>query len=110
MQENAIVIADTTGTIHVWSPGAETLFGWSAAEAVGQSLDLIVPERQRERHWARFHESMRTNVSTLDGNATELPVQTRRDGVIKFPARFIFLRDAQGRAIGAMGVFDPRAS
>lgn len=55
MQSHAIVISDREVRIHVWSPGAEKLFGYRASEALGQSLDLIVPPKFRERHWAAFH-------------------------------------------------------
>jgi PAS domain S-box-containing protein len=108
MESHAIVVADATGTIHLWSPGAETLFGYTAREAVGRSLDLIVPESSRARHWDRFHAAMRTGTSRLDGSATELPV-LRKDGtVVAFPARFIFLRDGRDEAVGAMALFAPR--
>ena len=50
--DHAIVVADANGTITWWSPGAETLFGHSAATALGQSLDLMVPGALRARHWA----------------------------------------------------------
>jgi PAS domain S-box-containing protein len=107
MQDHAIVIADATGTIHVWSPGAERLFGWSAAEAVGQSLDLIVPEPQRARHWERFHEAMRTGESRVSGSATELPAKLQSGNVVTLPARFLFLKDGRDRPVGAMAIFSP---
>ena len=49
---DAIVHADRDGTIRFWNPGAERIFGFAAAEAVGKSLDLIIPEAQRARHWS----------------------------------------------------------
>jgi len=51
---DAIVIADPSGAITVWNPAAERLFGFTQAEALGNSLDLIIPERLRERHWAGY--------------------------------------------------------
>jgi PAS domain S-box-containing protein len=51
MADHAIVVADADGNITWWSPGAEALIGHSAAAALGQSLDLIVPEALRARHW-----------------------------------------------------------
>lgn len=48
---DAVVIADAAGMITFWNSGAEAIFGWSAAEAVGGSLDLIIPERLQKRHW-----------------------------------------------------------
>ena len=58
MTDHAIVVADANGTITWRSPGAEVLFGHSAASAIGQSLDLIVPEALRPRHWTGFHRAM----------------------------------------------------
>jgi PAS domain S-box-containing protein len=52
---DAVIFADGAGVIRLWSPGAEALFGYSAAEAVGHTLDLIVPEPLRAAHWAGFH-------------------------------------------------------
>src|SRR4051794_16422306 len=57
---DAVIIADHSGLIVFWNPAAETLFGWTADEAAGQSLDLIVPERLRDRHWTGFHQVMAT--------------------------------------------------
>jgi PAS domain S-box-containing protein len=107
MLPHAIVISDREGRIHVWSPGAEQLFGWSAAEAVGQSLDLIVPESARERHWKAFHEAMRTGVPKIHDVGTELPALCKDGQKKKLPARFLFLRDAGGSPVGAMALFSP---
>src|ERR1041384_7154513 len=57
---DAIIVADVEGLIVLWNPAAERLFGFTAAEAVGHSLDLIIPERFRERHWNAYHAVMRT--------------------------------------------------
>jgi PAS domain-containing protein len=57
---DAVAHADREGTIRFWNGGAERIFGFSEAEALGRSLDLIVPETLRPRHWAAFHETMRT--------------------------------------------------
>ena len=55
---DAVVIADAEGTIVFWNDAAERLFGWPASEAVGQTLDLVIPERLRERHWTGYREVM----------------------------------------------------
>jgi PAS domain S-box-containing protein len=60
---DAIIAADAGGVILFWNPGAERIFGFTAAEAIGQSLDLIIPEALRERHWHGYHEVMRTGQS-----------------------------------------------
>lgn len=101
----ATVMADTAGRIRHWSDGAAALFGFSAEEAVGQSLDLIVPEDYRERHWEGFHRAMSTGQCRLDRAATNLPVRCRDGTVRPYPARFVFLTDPRDKVVGAMGVY-----
>jgi PAS domain S-box-containing protein len=55
---DAVVFADTEGLIRYWNRGAEELFGWSAGDALGKSMDLIVPENLRGRHWEGYHRVM----------------------------------------------------
>lgn len=76
---DAVVIADGEGTIVLWNGAAERLFGWNADEAMGQSLDLIIPERLRERHWAGYRATMATGHTSYGGRLLEVPAQ-HRDG------------------------------
>ena len=55
---DAVIVADTDGTIVYWNQAAERVFGWAAGDAVGQSLDLIIPERQRRAHWDGYGRVM----------------------------------------------------
>ena len=57
---DALVVADAEGTIRLWNAGAERIFGFSAAEALGRSLDIIMPENLRQRHWDGYARTMRT--------------------------------------------------
>ena len=105
MEHHAIVISDREGRIHVWSPGAERLFGWSAAETLGRSLDVIIPPRLREKHWAAFHAAMKAEHSRLHDATSKLPVLCKDGSTKTCPARFLFLRDANDRAVGAMALY-----
>jgi PAS domain S-box-containing protein len=60
---DGIVAADKDGTIRFWNPGAVRIFGFASSEAVGQTLDLIIPERQRARHWHGYRQVMATGQS-----------------------------------------------
>jgi PAS domain S-box-containing protein len=60
---DAVVVADTNGLIVLWNAAAERVFGHTEAEALGQSLDLITPERLRQRHWDGFNHSMATGTT-----------------------------------------------
>ncbi len=102
---HALVLADRDGVIRMWNPGAERLFGYAETEAIGQTLDLIVPEHRREQHWAGFRSAMESGKTKLDQPAANLPILRRDGSVGHFPGRLIFLRDALGNAVGAMGIF-----
>jgi PAS domain S-box-containing protein len=62
-RSDAIIAADAQGVIRFWNPGAQRIFGYTAAETIGQSLDLIIPEGLRKRHWDGYGEVMRTGKS-----------------------------------------------
>ena len=102
---DAIVAADRDGLIRFWNPGAERIFGFSSAEAVGQSLDLIIPERQRARHWDGYREVMRTGESRYDhGDLLSVP-SLRKDGArISVEFTIIPLKDAEGRMEGMAAI------
>lgn len=101
MDDYAIVVADRTGVIQMWSRGAESLFGHSRDAAMGQTLDLVVPDEYREAHWNGFNRAMQTGVAGAEGQPVELPVHCTT-GVSVFPGTFRLLRDRDNAVIGAM--------
>jgi PAS domain S-box-containing protein len=76
---DGLVIADGDGTIMFWNDAASRIFGWSAVEAVGGSLDLIIPERLRDRHWAGYRHVMATGETHYGDTLLEVPA-LHRDG------------------------------
>src|SRR5436305_791945 len=75
---DAIIATDRDGRITFWNPGAERIFGFTAEEAAGQSLDLIVPENLRARHWAGFRHTMETGTSRYGhGDLLSVPGLTK---------------------------------
>ncbi len=76
---DAVVIADPDGTITYWNDAATRLFGWSPHEAVGQTLDLIIPERLRPRHWTGYQEVMDSGQTSYGDRLLEVPAR-HRDG------------------------------
>jgi len=75
----AVIIADPSGTIVLWNQAAERLFGWPAPEAIGQTLDLIIPERLRDRHWTGYQKVMETGQTSYGDRLLEVPA-VHRDG------------------------------
>ena len=102
---DAVLYAGRDGRIRYWNGGAEAIFGWSAAEAVGQSMDLIIPERLRGRHWEGWEKSMATGVTRYSGrDLLAVPAQ-RKDGQplsIEFTIQLVW--DDRGTLLGASAI------
>jgi PAS domain S-box-containing protein len=94
---DAIVVADPEGRIVLWNPAATRTFGFAAEEALGQSLDLIIPERFRARHWAGYREVMRTGETRYGTDVLRVPA-THQDGRrLSIAFTVALLTDAGGR-------------
>jgi len=76
---DAVVICGRDGVIRFWNAAAERLFGCAPAEALGSSLDLIIPERLRERHWAGFDKAIATGQTRYTHDVLHVPA-THKDG------------------------------
>ncbi len=102
---DAVIYADSAGIIRYWNEASTRVFGFSEAEALGASLDLITPESLRARHWLGYHETMRTGVTRYgDGQLLAVPA-LRADGTrisIEFTIRPF--ADANGRMVGVAAV------
>jgi PAS domain S-box-containing protein len=97
----AILFADREGRIRSWNRGAEAMFGYEAHEAVGQSLDLIVPEKQRARHWEGWTRVMATGVTKYGREALAVPA-TKKDGSrISIEFNIVLIRSSDGSLQGA---------
>jgi len=100
-RSEAVIASDARGVIRFWNPGAEHMFGYTAAEAIGQSLDVIIPEALRKRHWDGYERVMRTGQSRYGaGDVLAVPGQ-RKDGTrISLEFTITPLRGADGSLIG----------
>jgi len=76
---DAIIVADVSGKIMLWNTGAERLFGFTAAEALAQSLDIIIPEALRKRHWDGYRQVMQTGVTKYGTQLLHVPA-IRKNG------------------------------
>ena len=70
---DGIIVCDAAGAITVWNPAATRIFGFTADDAIGQSLDLIIPERQRQRHWDGYHTTMSTGQTRYGADVLRVP-------------------------------------
>ena len=74
---DAIIAAGTDGAIVLWNPAAERMFGYTESEALGQSLDLIIPERLRHRHWEGYRQVMQTGQTRYGTEVLRVPAVQR---------------------------------
>jgi PAS domain S-box-containing protein len=101
----AIMASDVEGKIMFWNPGATRIFGFDATEALGQSLDLIIPERLRARHWQGYRHVMATGHSRYsEGDLLSVPALTKDGRRISVEFTIAILRDDQGNMIGMASV------
>jgi PAS domain S-box-containing protein len=100
----AVVVTDRAGTIVFWNRAAETMFGHSAAEATGHSLDLIIPERYRARHWAGYETVMSTGVTRYGRELLAVPALHKDGRRISLEFSIALLRDDGGGTAGAMAI------
>ncbi|WP_232006241.1 PAS domain S-box protein [Mycobacterium sp. 852013-50091_SCH5140682] len=100
----AIVVTDPAGAIRLWNDGAARMFGYSPTEAIGQSLDVIIPEKLRERHWKGYFQTMATGQTRYGDKLLSVPA-THRDGHrLSIEFSVALLRDDAGRIVGISAV------
>jgi PAS domain S-box-containing protein len=102
---DAIVACDKDGIIRFWNPGAERIFGFTSRDALGQSLDIIIPERLRARHWEGYRQTMATGESRY-GHGDVLAVPgIRKDGTgLSLEFTIVPLRDQTGQMTGLAAI------
>lgn len=101
---DAVIVSDATGAITLWNAAAERMFGFTPAEAMGQSLDLIIPERQRKRHWDGYAKTMETGRTRYGSEVLRVPA-VHKDGhslSIAFTVALLHGADGQVTAIVAV--------
>ncbi len=102
--QDAIVFADRDGVIRFWNEGAEVIFGYTAEEAVGRTLDIIIPERLRGRHWEGYHKVMATGVTRYGREFLAVP-GIRKDGTrVSLEFTIVLLRDEAGALLGPAAI------
>ncbi|MCL2345615.1 MAG: PAS domain S-box protein [Desulfobulbus sp.] len=101
---DALIYCDRQGVIRRWNAAAAALFGHSPAQALGRSLDLIIPENLRVAHWTAFERAMQSGVARLQGRATVTKALTAGGGVIYAEMSFAVVTDASGQAIGSVAI------
>ncbi|MEH2514008.1 PAS domain S-box-containing protein [Nitrobacteraceae bacterium AZCC 1564] len=104
-KSDGIVATDRDGLITFWNPGAARIFGYTANEAIGQSLDIIIPENLRARHWAGYREVMATGHSRYgEGDTLSVPAMTKFGKRISVDFTVAMLHDPQQNPNGMVAL------
>ena len=101
---DAVIAADPSGAIVLWNPAAERMFGHTEREAMGQSLDLIIPQRQQKPHWDGYNKTMATGITKYGNDVLRVPA-VHKDGhtlSIAFTVSMLYKPDGSVSAIVAM--------
>jgi PAS domain S-box-containing protein len=104
-ESDAILVADREGIIRFWNAGAVRIFGFTSVEAIGQSLDLIIPEALRARHWEGYRHVMMSGKTRYgSGDVLAVPAMSKDGRRISVEFTIIILRDDSGVLTGAAAI------
>jgi len=102
--QDAILFADRDGIIELWNSGAEAIFGYTKEEVRGKSLDLIVPEKLRQRHWDGYQKVMETGETRYGKELLKVPA-IRKDGTsISVEFTIVLVRNRRNEIIGTAAI------
>lgn len=102
---DAFILGDREGRIRIWNAGAEAIFGFTAAEALGQSMDIIIPERLRGRHWDGYHKVMATGTSRYGrGDLLAVPAIRKDGSSISVEFTIQILKDERDAIVGLVAI------
>ncbi len=101
---DAVIVSDIKGNVVVWNAAAERLFGWTETEALGQSMEMIIPERLRKRHWEGYDKSMQTGQTRYAHDVLRVPAVDKagRAMSIAFTVFMLFGPDGKPSACGSV--------
>ncbi|MFM0593727.1 PAS domain-containing protein [Paraburkholderia dilworthii] len=101
---DAIVISDARGNIEFWNPAAERMFGFTQEEAIGHSLDLIIPERLRGRHWDGYHKTMASGETRYGNDVLRVPAMHKDGRALSIAFTVALLHSPQNELSGIVAV------
>lgn len=101
---DAIVISDAAGAITFWNPAATRMFGYPENEAIGQTLDLIIPERLRGRHWDGYHKTMASGETRYGNDVLRVPAVDKAGRSLSIAFTVALLHSNDGAVTGIVAV------
>ena len=107
---DAVVACDAQGAVVLWNAAAERMFGYTQAEALGQSLDLIIPERLRKRHWEGYDKTMATGITRYGHDVLRVPAVNKAGHALSVAFTVAMLFDADKKVTSIVAVIRDETS
>ena len=101
---DAVVAADPAGAIILWNPAAERMFGHTEGEALGKSLDIIIPQRQQQRHWDGYNKTMETGQTRYGNDVLRVPAVHKDGHTLSIAFTVALLQSADGKVSAIVAV------
>jgi PAS domain S-box-containing protein len=101
---DAVMVADARGAIILWNPACERMFGYTEAEALGRSLDVIIPQRQQQRHWDGYNKTMETGITRYGNDVLRVPAVHKDGHTLSIAFTVALLRSPDGKVSGIAAV------
>ena len=94
---DAVMVCDASGAIVLWNPACERLFGHTEAEVLGKTMDMIIPERLRGRHWEGYHKTMATGITKYGTDVLRVPAVDKQGRTLSIAFTVAMLHAPDGR-------------
>ncbi len=94
---DSLIVCDAAGIITFWNAASTRIFGFTAEDAMGQSLDLIIPQRQQQRHWDGYHKTMATGETRYGADVLRVPAVHKEGKPLSIAFTVALLHDAEGK-------------
>lgn len=107
---DAIVASNADGAITLWNPAAERMFGHTEVEALGNSLDLIIPQRQQQRHWDGYNKTMQTGVTRYGNDVLRVPALHKDGHTLSIAFTVALLHSPDGKISAIVAVIRDETS
>jgi PAS domain S-box-containing protein len=101
---DALIYADRSGAIVRWNRASHVLFGYSAEEAIGSSLELIIPEHLRTAHWKGFDAAIASGTTKLQGRPTLTRALHKSGRKLYIEMTFALVKDSNGEVLGSVAI------
>jgi PAS domain S-box-containing protein len=94
---DAVMVCDAQGAIVLWNPGCERMFGYAEAEVLGKTMDMIIPERLRARHWEGYDKTMATGITKYGHDLLRVPAVDKQGRTMSIAFTVAMLRSPDGK-------------